>query len=440
MKLLGAALLWVILLAVPQTAGAGSPVLHIRVNDRHVALPRPPDLEAGVLMAPLLPLLQAFGATVAWDPRSGVLDATTVSGRTLRLQAGVRQAGLGRESRVLPVPPRVEQGILLGPVAAVFRLVGAYVRLDEDTGVLDIVSQVTGVTWRQEGTRVVATVSTTGPVQARPTVLQAPDRLVVDLAGAVLLGTPPPVDVGGAVLRIRSAQFQVRPYVTRVVFDLARPLPYAIAGGAGAVTITLSDAEGAPAARPPVPGARRGGGGPRTPRAPAPPGIRRPARGLSRPGRRLRGSGRGPPRGHLGIPALQLPGARVRVSLPVGRRHPGRSLPAPEAGHRGGHRAGPEHRGVPAPAPPQHRPHPDPLPGEARLPRTRQRGRARGRRDAGGPGAVCGERARAGPPLGWPRARREPDAPAPPAFVGHHRPRPRGNGSRGHRPDRPPRG
>ena len=253
MKLLGAALLWVILLAVPQTAGAGSPVLHIRVNDRHVALPRPPDLEAGVLMAPLLPLLQAFGATVAWDPRSGVLDATTVSGRTLRLQAGVRQAGLGRESRVLPVPPRVEQGILLGPVAAVFRLVGAYVRLDEDTGVLDIVSQVTGVTWRQEGTRVVATVSTTGPVQARPTVLQAPDRLVVDLAGAVLLGTPPPVDVGGAVLRIRSAQFQVRPYVTRVVFDLARPLPYAIAGGAGAVTITLSDAEGAPAARPPTP-------------------------------------------------------------------------------------------------------------------------------------------------------------------------------------------
>src|SRR5579875_1109831 len=115
MKLLGAALLWVILLAVPQTAGAGSPVLHIRVNDRHVALPRPPDLEAGVLMAPLLPLLQAFGATVAWDPRSGVLDATTVSGRTLRLQAGVRQAGLGRESRVLPVPPRGRHGLDHGP-------------------------------------------------------------------------------------------------------------------------------------------------------------------------------------------------------------------------------------------------------------------------------------------------------------------------------------
>ena len=57
--------------------------------------------------------------------------------------------------------------------------------------------------------------------------LGGPPRLVVDLEG-VWLETPVSQELGLGIVRIRSGQFRMGPYVTRVVFDLQSLSPYAL--------------------------------------------------------------------------------------------------------------------------------------------------------------------------------------------------------------------
>lgn len=251
MRILGAALACAILLASSPAAQAAARPLHIRVNGQEVALPLPPDVQDGVIVAALEPVLRAFGATVLWDPRSGVMTVTGRDGTTVRLTAGTPQVVGDRQTQVLPLAPRTEGGMLVGPVAALLRLLRAYVRIDEDSGILEAVSQVTAVTWRRDGGTVAATVSTTGPVRARATVLPNPQRLVVDLEAAVSRPAASVLEGTGPILRVRLAQFQVRPYVTRVVFDLAQPLPYTVTTGASGITVTFASPEPTASAPPP---------------------------------------------------------------------------------------------------------------------------------------------------------------------------------------------
>ncbi len=76
----------------------------------------------------------------------------------------------------------------------------------------------------------------------------APHRLILDLAG-VTPAVPAIVPVGkGALERVRVAPFSVKPQVTRVVFDLARPVPYTVQSIGNELKVTF--AEGAVSAGP----------------------------------------------------------------------------------------------------------------------------------------------------------------------------------------------
>jgi type IV pilus assembly protein PilQ len=76
----------------------------------------------------------------------------------------------------------------------------------------------------------------------------APHKLVLDFAG-VSPAVPPTVQVGkGAVERVRVASFSVKPQVTRVVFDLARPVSYTLQPSGSELKVAFND--GAAAAPP----------------------------------------------------------------------------------------------------------------------------------------------------------------------------------------------
>jgi len=241
MKLLSAALALVLSLAAGLGTGSAQPQpVRIVVNDVQVPVPAAAQFEQGVLIAAIAPVVQAFGATAAWDPAAATMIVTGAGGTTVRLVAGQTTATAGAASWTLPVPPSVRGGTLVGPVASVLRRLGAFVKEDPAAGTLEATTQITDVAWHTDAGTVVVSVAATGPVRAVDRVLHNPERIVVDFTSAVIRLTDPDRAIGsGPVVGMRAAQFQLHPYVTRVVFDLAHPVPERIAVSPGTVTVTL---------------------------------------------------------------------------------------------------------------------------------------------------------------------------------------------------------
>ncbi|HKV46357.1 MAG TPA: N-acetylmuramoyl-L-alanine amidase [bacterium] len=258
MKLLSAAAVAACVLALwsnPSRAENRSPL--VVVNDHAITFSVPLSLQHGAVMAPLSPLAVAFGATVAWDRDAQTATVTSAAGVVVRLTIGESEALVGAGRVALPVAPLLRGDVVVVPAAAVLRAMGAYVK--EGEGRVEALSQATGVTWNRHDGILVFTIATTGPVAAVAHLLEAPDRLAVDLDHSADLIVRPVFTVGDVdVVRLRHAQFQARPFVTRIVFDLTRRVPYRIAVGAGGVTVTIGDevpvARTPPAAGAPSPG------------------------------------------------------------------------------------------------------------------------------------------------------------------------------------------
>src|SRR5207245_1258206 len=93
-----------------------------------------------------------------------------------------------------------------------------------------------------------------GVLEGKDFVLENPPRLVIDLPGirnGVRRRVVPVA--GGLVSRVRVSQFQTSPEaITRVVLDLARPLPHALQADGERLTIRV-DAMRMAASQPPPP-------------------------------------------------------------------------------------------------------------------------------------------------------------------------------------------
>ena len=75
--------------------------------------------------------------------------------------------------------------------------------------------------------RTTVEISLSGRASCRSFTLSDPERLVVDVEGAVLLSRPDPIPVeDGIIEKIRVGQFN--PSVVRVVFDLSRATSYSV--------------------------------------------------------------------------------------------------------------------------------------------------------------------------------------------------------------------
>jgi type IV pilus assembly protein PilQ len=86
-------------------------------------------------------------------------------------------------------------------------------------------------------------ISVTGSVTAQDFTIQAPHRIVIDIAGARLSRLERPYDrqPRAGIINIRAAQY--RPDVVRVVLDLDGPRPYTVSQGGGSIRVSLASNE-----------------------------------------------------------------------------------------------------------------------------------------------------------------------------------------------------
>jgi len=279
MKHTGALLLAVMLLASPSRSATGqsSPVRLI-VNGQDVSLAASPIVHNGVLMVPVPGIFEPFGSSAVWLPDE---KAVVISNRTravLRLRINDPYALMGTDQRLLPIAPVVLRDIPFIPAQAIFGLLGAWVKFDEEENALRVSSVLSGVTVQRPGGMLRLIARATGPLQAETRQLTNPDRMVIDLRNAVfrLPDQDTPVNDAG-VARIRIAQFQAKPPITRVVLDLTQPVDVRVADSTTSFDLAIEvrprgqavRAPGVPPTPAPSPAGDPGTGAPPVP-APSP--------------------------------------------------------------------------------------------------------------------------------------------------------------------------
>lgn len=102
---------------------------------------------------------------------------------------------------------------------------------------------VTAVNFEPAGTGLSIQLATTAQASYRAFALTGPDRLVVDINGAVQTITKGSGNVAvgsGGVNRIRYSQFQIDPAVTRIVIDLAGPVDHQVSATASQLLVRLT--------------------------------------------------------------------------------------------------------------------------------------------------------------------------------------------------------
>lgn len=220
-------ILWILMVvlapaAAPALAQASITVI---VNGSPVSLVAPATMQAGQVMVPAARVFEAFGATAEWRPQERVILISSRAGISIRLRIGEDVALVNGQARRLPAAATLVGAQPFVPAQFVFAALGAWVRFDEGDRVLHVASQVTALVLQRGRDGIRLLVEATGPVQAHTRTLPDPERLVVDLHGAAFRPSDQEMAVGEAgVIRIRAGQFQVKPYITRIVFDLQQPV------------------------------------------------------------------------------------------------------------------------------------------------------------------------------------------------------------------------
>jgi N-acetylmuramoyl-L-alanine amidase len=98
-----------------------------------------------------------------------------------------------------------------------------------------------GVEFQPDGSAGRIAVDGNGPMEYKIREFAFPDRLAIDLFGAVFVPVKQDVSVNGtSVIAVRAAQFAATPPVIRVVVTLKRKLNYAVSRSAGRLFIDLN--------------------------------------------------------------------------------------------------------------------------------------------------------------------------------------------------------
>src|SRR5574337_527674 len=221
--------------AVGQTAG-----LRVVVNGVDILLAAPAVEFNGQVLAPMPGLFDPMGAVAAFYETTQTIVVTNRLRTTVQMRLNDTMALVNGQPLRLPAAPAQIGSQVFLPVQAVFALLGAWAKFDEEEGAVFVSSQITAITPQTVDGVLRVAVEATGPLTAETHVLRNPDRLVVDFLNAALrlTGREYPVNDAG-VLRIRTAQFQIKPYISRVVFDLQQPVEIQIATAPTSYVVTL---------------------------------------------------------------------------------------------------------------------------------------------------------------------------------------------------------
>jgi N-acetylmuramoyl-L-alanine amidase len=255
MRLVAAWMLAALAVTALQAPGHGQGErIKVIVNGVEIPLAAPAVLSGGQVMAPIPGLFEPMGAIAAYYEADRSILVTNRLRSTFRLVVGEPVMRVNGTPRSLPAVPRLVSGIVFIPVQAVFAALGAWTKYEEAERTLYVSSQITGVAAEVRDGTLQVTVDATGPVQAETLVLTQPDRMVVDFLHAALRTPPGEMPVSGAgVRRIRTAQFQVKPYIARLVFDLLQPVEVRVNSDAATYRVTVAVRPRAEATAPALP-------------------------------------------------------------------------------------------------------------------------------------------------------------------------------------------
>lgn len=221
--------------SVSQAAG-----LKVIVNGVEVPQVPPAVLHNGYVLASISGLFEPMGASAAYYEDDRSIIVTNRIRTTVRLRVNDPTAIVNGQPRALPVAPMLVADRVLVPVQPIFAALGAWTKFDEAEQTLFVSSQITGITAQAERGEMRVLVDATGPIEAETNVLTGPDRLVVDFLQAALRTQEREIPINAAgVRRIRTAQFQVKPYVTRLVFDLSQPVEIHVTTSPKTYVVTL---------------------------------------------------------------------------------------------------------------------------------------------------------------------------------------------------------
>lgn len=219
------ALLILVAVLAAASPAAGQPGIRVVVNGSPVSLTAPAMVQAGQVMIPAARAIEAFGAAAVWLPAERTVLITSRTGRMVQLRMGDQVALVNGQARPMPVAPTLVNGHPFVPAQFVFTALGAWVRYDEADRTLHVASQIMAIAVVRGSGAIRVVLDATGPLQAQMRTLLEPERLVVDLHGGAFRPPDQDLPVGEAsVVRVRAAQFQTKPYITRVVFDLRGPV------------------------------------------------------------------------------------------------------------------------------------------------------------------------------------------------------------------------
>ncbi len=254
------AALTVSVLSVEASLGQAAGV-KIVVNGVEVSQVPPVILQNGQILASISGLFEPMGASAAYYEVDRSIVVTNRVRTTVRLRINDLTAVVNGQSRSLPVAPILTGDHVFVPVQPVFAALGAWTKYDNADRTLYVSSQITGITAQAEGGEMRVLVDATGPIEAETSILTGPDRLVVDFLQAALRTQAREIPINAAgVQRIRTAQFQVKPYITRLVFDLTQPVELHVTTAPKTYVVTLElrprglASPPSPAGSPPTPG------------------------------------------------------------------------------------------------------------------------------------------------------------------------------------------
>ena len=226
----------------------------LRVIDNGEAVPLSGDaiVQNGVVMAPYQGLAEPLGVRAAWDPATQTLTLIGAAGDEMQLRPNDPYATVNGERRPIPIPLVTVFGRVLIPVEWVFNTLGDVTRYDATSRTLTISAQITGITWQDAGGGLDVHLDGTAPLHARVIRLAAPDRIVIEVVGAVARLEQPTIDVHEGPLS--TVAVAASPSGTQIVLTLVAAVPYQFRSEAGGRHAVLSLLASVPAA-PPVPAA-----------------------------------------------------------------------------------------------------------------------------------------------------------------------------------------
>lgn len=206
--------------AAGQAAG-----VRVVVNGVDVPLAAPALVFHGQVMASIPGLFEPMGAIAAYYETDRSVVVTNRVRTKVELRLNDPTAFVNGQPRLLPAAPALIGSYVFVPVQAIYTLLGAWAKFDEAEQTVFVSSQIRSITPQAVPGGLQVAVDASGPVQVETNVVSNPDRLVVDFLNATLRAPAREYAINdGGVARIRTAQFQIKPFISRVVFDLDQPV------------------------------------------------------------------------------------------------------------------------------------------------------------------------------------------------------------------------